>query len=111
MTSALEDSFAFQLDALGLTGYVREFVAIKGRRFRFDFAYIQPEHRLLVEIQGGVWSGGAHGRPTGISRDYEKINLAVQNNWKVVQFDTKMVKNGEAIECVKRILEASNVGN
>ena len=32
MTSTLEDLFAMQLDAAGLTGYVREYQAIAGGR-------------------------------------------------------------------------------
>jgi len=60
MTSALENLFAMQLDSAGLTGYVREYQAIPGRKFRFDFAFLRE--RLLVEINGGTYNGGAHGR-------------------------------------------------
>ena len=102
MTSALEDTFAFQLDAAGLTGYVREFAAIPGRKFCWDFAFVRE--RLLVEIQGGVWNGGAHGRPTGIARDMNKLNQAQIHGWKVLQFDTKMVKSGEALNVTEQIL-------
>ncbi len=102
MTSPLEDLFAMQLDAAGLGGYVREYQAIPGRKFRFDFAWKQQ--RLLVEIQGGVWNGGAHGRPTGITRDMNKLNQAQIHGWKVLQFDTKMVKSGEALNVTEQIL-------
>ena len=63
--SDLEDTLAFQLDALGLTGYVREYQAIKGRKFRFDFAWLDPEHRLLVEVNGGTFTKGAHSTGQG----------------------------------------------
>jgi len=102
VTSALEDTFAFQLDAAGLTGYVREIRAIPGRKFCFDFCF--REARLLIEIQGGVWNGGAHGRPTGITRDMNKLNQAQIHGWKVLQFDTKMVKSGEALNVTEQIL-------
>jgi len=46
--SALEAELALQIKALGLPEPVREYRAIKGRKFRFDFAWL--EHRLLVEI-------------------------------------------------------------
>lgn len=101
-SSPLEDLFAFQLDSAGLTGYVREYQAIPGRRFRFDFAW--KKERLLVEVQGGVWNGGAHGRPTGITRDMDKLNQAQIYGWKVLQFDTKMVKSGAALEVVEQFL-------
>ena len=74
MTSALENLFAFQLDSAGLTQYVREYQAIPGRKFRFDFAFV--DERLLIEINGGTFNGGAHGRGVGINRDYEKGNQA-----------------------------------
>lgn len=100
--SALESFFAMQLDSAGLTGYIREYKAIPGRRFRFDFAW--KKERLLVEINGGTYSKGAHSTGTGINRDYEKGNLAVLNGWRVLSFDTKMVKSGAALEVVEKFL-------
>jgi very-short-patch-repair endonuclease len=102
MTSPLEDTFAFQLDAAGLGGYVREFRAIPGRKFRFDFCF--REERLLIEINGGTYNGGAHGRGCGINRDYEKNNLAQIGGWRVLSFDTKMVKSGAALAVTEQIL-------
>jgi len=102
MTSALEDLFAMQLDAAGLGGYVREFRAIPGRKFRFDFCFKQE--RLLIEINGGTYNGGSHGRGVGINRDYEKNNLAVLNNWRVLSFDTKQVKSGAALQVTEQLI-------
>ena len=107
MTSALENLFAFQLDSAGLTGYVREYQAIPGRKFRFDFAFLRE--RLLVEINGGTYNGGAHGRGVGINRDYEKGNLAVVNNWRVLSFDTKQVKSGAALEVVEQLINNQSI--
>jgi very-short-patch-repair endonuclease len=102
--SKLEDLFAFQLDSLGLTGYVREYRAIKGRKFRFDFAWL--EQRLLVEVNGGTYTKGAHSTGQGIARDYEKANLATLDGWRVLMFDGKAVKSGEAVEVIRKALEA-----
>ena len=102
MTSPLEDLFASQLDAAGLGGYVREFQAIPGRKFRFDFCF--REARLLIEINGGTYNGGSHGRGVGINRDYEKHNLAVINNWRVLSFDTKQVKSGAALQVTEQLI-------
>ena len=101
--SDLEDALAFQLDALGLTGYVREYPAIKWRKFRFDFAWL--EQRLLVEVNGGTYTNGAHSTGAGIARDYEKANLAVLQGWRVLSFDGKAVKSGEAVEVIRQALE------
>ena len=102
MTSTLEELFAFQATAAGLPAFEREVCVIPGRKFRFDFAFI--EQKLLVEIQGGTYNGGAHGRGVGINRDYEKGNLAVMHGWRVLQFDTKQVKSGEALNVTEKIL-------
>jgi len=103
MPSQLEDLFAFQLDACGLGGYVREAQIIPHRKYRYDFYY--PEANLCIEIQGGVWSNGAHSRPTGITRDYEKANLCVQHGFRLLQFDVKQVKSGDAVEFVRSIIQ------
>ena len=104
--SELEDIFAAQLDAVGLDGYVREYQAIPGRRFRFDFCWVKE--RLAVEINGGTYSRGAHARPLGIKRDYEKGNLAVQFGWRVLQFDADMVKSGQALDFTETMLRGDN---
>ena len=106
MSSQLENLFAMQLDSAGLTQYAREYQAIPGRKFRFDFAFLKE--RLLVEINGGTYSRGAHARPLGIKRDYEKGNLAVQFGWRVLQFDADMVKSGQALEFTERMLRGDN---
>ena len=106
--SELEDIFAAQLDAVGLDGYVREYQAIPGRRFRFDFCWVKE--RLAVEINGGTYSRGAHARPLGIKRDYEKGNLAVQFGWRVLQFDADMVKSGQALDFTEKMLRGKESG-
>ena len=101
--SELEDLFAQQLDALGLTGYLREYPAVKGRKFRWDFCW--KSARLLVEINGGTFTKGAHSTGTGIRRDYEKNNLAQLAGWRWLMFDGEMVMSGEAVEIVRKALE------
>ena len=109
MSSALENLFAMQLDSAGLTGYVREYQAIPGRRYRFDFAFVSGKWQgkmLLIEINGGTYTKGAHSTGQGIARDYEKANLAVLHGWRVLTFDGKAVKSGEAVETIRKALEA-----
>ena len=104
--SALEAELALQIRALGLPEPIREYQAIKGRKFRFDFAWLDPEHRLLVEVNGGTYTKGAHSTGAGIARDYEKCNLGVLQGWRVLSFDGKAVKSGEAVEVIRQALEA-----
>jgi len=95
--SALEDRFAQQLDLAGYY-YEREFRAIPGRRFRYDF-FIPPV--LLIEIQGGIWQyNPSHASAKGIMRDAEKVNLAMLNGYKIFLFTSDMVDSGEALKYV-----------
>ena len=104
--SELEDIFAFQLDSAGLTGYIREYQAIPGRKFRFDFAFIREN--LLIELNGGTFTRGGHSTGTGIHRDYEKSNLAVKYGYKLLTFDADMVKSGQALEFTEKMLRGDN---
>lgn len=101
--SALEAELALQIRALELPEPIREYQAIKGRKFRFDFAWVDA--RLLVEVNGGTYTKGAHSTGQGIARDYEKIRLGQDCGWKVYPFDGKAIKSGEAVEIIRKALE------
>ena len=79
---------------------------IKGRQFRWDYAI--EEINLLIEVQGGIWSAGAHGRGTGIIRDMEKLNFASCNGWRCLQYTpqefNKIIKVIEDIKKCEKTL-------
>lgn len=102
--SDLENTLAIQIRALKLPVPEREFRFCPPRRFRFDFAFLDP-HRLAVECEGGTWIGGRHQTGTGFSKDIEKYNLATLEGWRVLRFTGKMIKDGSAIELLKRALK------
>lgn len=60
---------------------VKEFKFHPKRRWRFDYAI--PEHKIAVEVEGGVWTGGRHTRPQGFLGDIEKYNTATLMGWRV----------------------------
>ena len=60
---------------------VKEFKFHPKRRWRFDYAI--PEHRIALEVEGGVWTGGRHTRPQGFLGDIEKYNTATLMGWRV----------------------------
>lgn len=71
----------------GMTVPVLEFVfdekpVGERRRWRFDFAW--TGERLALEVQGGVWVQGKHGRGAGIVKDNEKRNAAAVLGWRVL---------------------------
>ena len=101
--SELEEEFVWQLSTI-LVNPAREYKAIPGRRFRWDFAI--PERKLLIEIQGGTWvSNTGHSSGSGIRRDCEKINLATLAGWRVLHFTGDMVRDGEALATVEKAMQ------
>lgn len=102
MPSDLERALAFQIRAKGLPKPKTEFLAIPGRKFRFDAAWV-PQ-RLAVEVQGGIWKKGGHSTGTGITRDCEKNNLAVLAGWRVLHVTGDQIASGEAIRWIEAAL-------
>lgn len=103
--SAGEATFAIHCQAFNLSPE-REFRFHPGRRWRIDFAF--PEHKIAVEIEGGIWSGGRHVRGSGYSKDLEKYNMLALNGWRLLRFSPQMVNSGMAIDTVREILSAPN---
>lgn len=109
-TSYAEDLFAFQVKAYRLRAPVREhrFARELGREWRFDFAW--PDLRIAAEIDGGIWTGGAHGRPAAIERDMAKANDAMDLHWRVYRFTPVQVKNGDAIRRIRAQVPRDDTG-
>lgn len=99
--SDAEEVLSFQMRANNIE-HQREYPFAKpaGRRFRSDFRV----GKLLIEVEGGVWTGGRHNRPAGFSRDMEKYNLATELGFSVLRYTPEQVNSGEAIQQVKRVL-------
>ena len=60
---------------------VKEFKFHPVRKWRFDYAV--PEHKIDLEVEGGVWTGGRHTSPKGFLGDIEKYNTATLMGWRV----------------------------
>lgn len=107
--SELNDTFSFQLTASGIN-HKREYPAIPGRRFRFDFFIPYGwGGRLLVELQGGVYQyKPSHASAGGIRRDAEKANLATLHGYKLLTFTSDMVESGEALRMVEKVIGGKN---
>ncbi len=97
--SKLEDTLFMQIKLAQLPMPAREFRAIEGRRYKWDFAWPESGCRLLVEVQGGTFSKKRLGHSTGmgINRDNEKGNVATLNGWRTLSFDAKQVASGQAL--------------
>jgi very-short-patch-repair endonuclease len=99
-----EEILRLQLIDEGLTDWQPEYRFDPSRRWRADFAFCNA--RLIAEVEGGHWSGGRHTRGAGFEKDCEKYNAATQQNWALLRFTTKMVKDGTALASIKQFLAA-----
>lgn len=100
-----EDALAAQLQAAGVS-FEREQLLIPGRRFRFDFVITGSD--LVIEVEGGTWSGGRHTSGVGFRSDCFKYNKALELGYRVLRYTTDMVTKGEAIAQVMDILGAES---
>lgn len=60
---------------------VKEFKFHPVRKWRFDYAI--PDHKIALEVEGGVWTGGRHTSSVGFMKDMEKYNTATLMGWRV----------------------------
>jgi very-short-patch-repair endonuclease len=100
--SQLEETLFSQITMVGLPIPQREFRFAPPRRYRADFAY--PEKMLLIEVEGGIWTNGAHVRGGHYQSDCEKGNLATILGFRVLRFTGEMIKSGVAINMIERVL-------
>jgi len=75
----------------------------KPRRWRFDFAW--PGHKVAVECEGGVWSGGRHTRGKGFIGDLEKYNAAATDCWIVLRYTPQALGRDECMEQIAAVLK------
>lgn len=106
--SKLEIEFERQLVEAGLPEPVREYRFHPTRRWRFDFAWVDPETgtgpKVAAEIDGAVWINGRHNRGAGIKSDADKYNEAQLRGWLVLRFTSEHLKDGTAIQYTKEAL-------
>ena len=101
--SDLEQHFEFQLNVSDLIGFEREYKFHPTRKWRADFCW--PEEKLIVEVEGGTFSGGRHTNGKGFEADCEKYNTAVCMGYAVLRGTSKHVKSGELLAWVSDYLE------
>lgn len=84
---------------LGLT-VVKEYRFHPTRRWRFDYAI--PEHKIALEVEGGVWSQGRHTRPQGFLGDIEKYNTAGLMGWRVFRTTPENLYKTATLKLIKQ---------
>lgn len=69
------------------------------RKWRFDYAI--PEHKIALEVEGGVWTQGRHTRPMGYLGDIEKYNTATLMGWRVLRTTPSELLSNKTISLLK----------
>lgn len=82
--------------------FEQEFEFHPKRKWRADFHLI--DKKILVEVEGGIWSGGRHTRGKGYLGDMEKYNAATMMGFQVIRFSTDQVKSGHAIQQIEKMV-------
>lgn len=75
----------------------REHIAIKGRKFRLDFAW--PDRKVGVEVQGMV-----HRIRERFGNDIEKRALHLIDGWIVLEVGGNEIRDGRAIEWLTHLM-------
>lgn len=95
-----------------------------GRRWRFDWAWI--DQRIALEVEGGyamqarckcgqaahcracgrpVMGGGRHTRAAGFLEDMDKYNTAAILGWRVYRQPTKAIASGGAVRLMAEVFK------
>jgi very-short-patch-repair endonuclease len=68
-----------------------EFRFHPSRKWRADFCL--PSAKIIIEIDGGLFSGGRHTRGAGAVGDMEKLNAAACLGYRVLRYQPKDCKS------------------
>ncbi|WP_034684592.1 DUF559 domain-containing protein [Acinetobacter sp. 1294596] len=101
VTSEGEAKLASDLKALRIS-FEQEYKFHPKRQWRADFHITGT--KILVEVEGGIWTGGRHTRGKGFIHDIEKYNAATVLGYQILRFSTEQVKSGLAVRQIERLL-------
>ena len=82
--------------------FEQEFEFHPKRKWRADFHLVGK--KILVEVEGAIWSGGRHARGKRYIGDMEKYNAATMMGFQVLRFSTDQVKSGHAIQQIEKMV-------
>ena len=81
---------------------IKEYKFHPTRRWRFDYAV--PVHKIALEVEGGVWTGGRHTSPKGFLGDIEKYNTATLMGWRVFRTTPEGLYKQSTINMIKEAI-------
>lgn len=81
------------------------FAADSGRKWEADFCWV--EERVVLEVEGGAWSGGRHTRGSGYLADMEKYNQMTLRGFRLVRCTPAKLCTEETVNLVKQLVHKS----
>lgn len=79
----------------GLPEPIPEYRFHHARKWRADYCW--PIHKVIVEIDGGLFVRGRHSRGAGMLADFEKLNAAALLGFAVLRYAPSQIKR----ECMR----------
>ncbi|MDL2310269.1 endonuclease domain-containing protein [Parabacteroides sp. OttesenSCG-928-B22] len=83
---------------------VKEFLFHPTRKWRFDYAI--PEHKIAIEVEGGVFTRGRHVRPQGFLGDIEKYNAGTLLGWRIFRVTPDSLLRTKTLNLIKEAISA-----
>lgn len=75
--------------------FIKEFPFLHGKRqWKLDFA--MPCCKIAIEVEGGLFTGGRHGRGAGLVADMAKYNRLAIEGWRLLRYPPSQVKTNKA---------------
>jgi hypothetical protein len=103
--SELEMMLLTRLEAASLPLGQGQYRFFPGHQYRWDRCWVAQ--MVAVEVQGGVWSNGAHSRGSGVQRDCLKLSIGAALGWRVLPVTREMIESGRAVELIAQALEVT----
>jgi hypothetical protein len=70
---------------------------------------VYPDHRIAIEIQGGIWVKSHHTSGKGIQRDCEKLNLCVLAGYHPLLITSDMIDDLRAVDRIKELMNIIDI--
>lgn len=79
---------------------VSEFRFHDVRYWRLDYAW--PDHKLALEVEGGLYKQGRHNRASGFIKDMEKYNELACMGWRLIRVQPKELNTLNTLKLIER---------
>jgi hypothetical protein len=94
---APEYHFAAEVVGRG-PGIRARLAAARLQDWRADLAHVPA--KVLVEVDGGIWTGGRHVNGTGYTNDCVKLNAATALGWACYRLTTAMASDPDQVGAI-----------